>query len=1191
MKHPFFMYLLFLCFALPLSVIAQIDEPSTESTDHFNYEAELAKMVSIPNSPEAEAFAQYGNTSVSLYTGTPNIGVPIYTYSGRELDLPISLSYDASGIKVEQLASQVGLGWNLNAGGRISRVVNGYPDTYISASGNYISMWNDTVRDNMLAYLDESTFFDTEQDVSDYFTFLEHVSSNLYETQPDYFSINAFGISDHIVFDVATREPYALDNPRLKVEFTKPSTNMSPITSWTITAENGMELTFALAERTHSISTDDGSVLYGMIKTYNSSWVLTQVISPNGKDTYNFSYQTAPNYWSQPRTASLVQSYSHNINDYNLGGQTHPAGPGRRVDSQYQIKQTYLTEISHNGKRIVSIDLGSRYDLDVNNAITNIKIYDQDTNNDAADLFKDYQLEHSYFKTSSGINPSNTAESSIRLKLDGLTIYNGSNDEYQQYSFDYASPNSLPSTHSLSQDYMGYFNGANNTNGILYPPIQLGDDFYEGANRTPSFNHTVRGMLTKITYPTGGHTTFDYEPHNVSQTNSANTQNTIIDASVSVTSTMTGSSYPDCGPCCLDKHGFIVPQVDSAVFTVEEDDQYRIQFSHSLPEINSSLVDAYLVKVSETASCASNPDGYGLDEIQGSACGNGLDEEIIWVSGINQPYDSQLFLTQGCYQIIIVRGAHAAGNDPASSTLTLSHTELENNTNSFNVEKAGLRVHTIKDYSDATTLAQEKKYQYTTTIDNVISSGHLTFDPQFIQFTNERIIQPNQVDPLAPFEGGIRIITNVTRVAHSSGGNRPHVAYSKVHEVVYDNAISNGYTTHEFFSAGSNYRSGVFSSGVTPNVNFYSNNFELGKQKSKKYYSDEGAITAMEESSYDDASYYINKGLYIQRDGQYNQTYTVAYQQQGGGHDGDWTYAQLEGFAAPSDDGINFTLNPPDVSHLTNPNFLGTEFAVLQQRFTSMAGKTGYMTNQKSYNGDPTTSVETSTTYSYDPSVNYLLRETVTNDSKGDELKTTYQYPQDVSGSVYTAMVTDNHISSPVRTEVYNNGTKLQTQQMNYIAQGPGYFPEVIQTAKGNNPLEDRMHIRYVNGNTVESFVEGLPTEGERVTSYIWGYDQRYPIAKIENVDYTTIEALPQFGNNFVINTNLSASQEQALRNLPNALVTTYEYIPLVGISSMTDHRGYTMTYEYDEQYRLLQVKDQDGKILNKNQYNYATSN
>ncbi len=33
---------------------------------------ELDKMVNIPNSPEAEAFSQYGNTAVSLYTGTPN---------------------------------------------------------------------------------------------------------------------------------------------------------------------------------------------------------------------------------------------------------------------------------------------------------------------------------------------------------------------------------------------------------------------------------------------------------------------------------------------------------------------------------------------------------------------------------------------------------------------------------------------------------------------------------------------------------------------------------------------------------------------------------------------------------------------------------------------------------------------------------------------------------------------------------------------------------------------------------------------------------------------------------------------------------------------------------------------------------------------------------------------------------------
>ena len=65
---------------------------------------------------------------MSTYTGIPNISVPIYNIKYRDLTLPISLSYHAGGIKIEEEASWVGLGWSLNAGGVISRTIRGKND-------------------------------------------------------------------------------------------------------------------------------------------------------------------------------------------------------------------------------------------------------------------------------------------------------------------------------------------------------------------------------------------------------------------------------------------------------------------------------------------------------------------------------------------------------------------------------------------------------------------------------------------------------------------------------------------------------------------------------------------------------------------------------------------------------------------------------------------------------------------------------------------------------------------------------------------------------------------------------------------------------------------------------------------------------------------------------------------------------
>src|SRR5690348_10556972 len=81
-----------------------------------------------PPSPNVQALQKYGDIPVSAYTGIPTISVPIYTATFRDLSIPLSVSYHASGIKVAEEASQVGLGWALNAGGIVSRNIVGNDD-------------------------------------------------------------------------------------------------------------------------------------------------------------------------------------------------------------------------------------------------------------------------------------------------------------------------------------------------------------------------------------------------------------------------------------------------------------------------------------------------------------------------------------------------------------------------------------------------------------------------------------------------------------------------------------------------------------------------------------------------------------------------------------------------------------------------------------------------------------------------------------------------------------------------------------------------------------------------------------------------------------------------------------------------------------------------------------------------------
>jgi len=80
------------------------------------------------SSPTAASLGKFVDMPVSYHTGIPSINIPIYTVKEGPLELPISISYHASGLKVLESASWVGAGWSLNAGGVVTRTVRGAPD-------------------------------------------------------------------------------------------------------------------------------------------------------------------------------------------------------------------------------------------------------------------------------------------------------------------------------------------------------------------------------------------------------------------------------------------------------------------------------------------------------------------------------------------------------------------------------------------------------------------------------------------------------------------------------------------------------------------------------------------------------------------------------------------------------------------------------------------------------------------------------------------------------------------------------------------------------------------------------------------------------------------------------------------------------------------------------------------------------
>jgi len=78
-----------------------------------------------PSQPEVQSFEPVGTTEmVNMFSGDFNYNIPLLDVDGY----PVNISYH-SGINMEQEASWVGLGWNINPG-EINRTVRGLPDDF-----------------------------------------------------------------------------------------------------------------------------------------------------------------------------------------------------------------------------------------------------------------------------------------------------------------------------------------------------------------------------------------------------------------------------------------------------------------------------------------------------------------------------------------------------------------------------------------------------------------------------------------------------------------------------------------------------------------------------------------------------------------------------------------------------------------------------------------------------------------------------------------------------------------------------------------------------------------------------------------------------------------------------------------------------------------------------------------------------
>jgi len=192
-------------------------------------------------------------------------------------------------------------------------------------------------------------------------------------------------------------------------------------------------------------------------------------------------------------------------------------------------------------------------------------------------------------------------------------------------------------------------------------------------------------------------------------------------------------------------------------------------------------------------------------------------------------------------------------------------------------------------------------------------------------------------------------------------------------------------------------------------------------------------------------------------------------------------------------------------------------------------------------------------------------------------------------------MISSNLVGVPIITSSYRDNELLQQVIAVYDDGFTGNIPRVkqVKTKKtvlgaAENRLEYHKYDTY--GNVLKaSKPEGTPVQ------YVYGYDESLPVAKIEgDVDLavlqSTIDNIKVYSSAASYSeTNLKTNLDYLRNQFSGAMVTTLTHKPGVGVTSVTDPRGNTVTYEYDDMGRLIMVKDKDGNLVSENYYNYRT--
>ena len=1125
--------------------------------------------------PEASAFKKYGEASVNEYTGTADISVPLYTIKCKDIEIPIVLRYDASGIKVEQEASWVGLGWNLTVGGCINYVCAGGHDLY-NAPDISNELWTE--------YLTSKFSFSTNWKAQTrYYSYNPNENSNWMSSLPynsldfvlsytdnigggwgmkeyvdwgygerDFYSVNVMGKSFMFFIDPFTLKVFNIGKAGedFIVEpkyHSAPQTgigNQPDIDEWTITDSDGYVYHFEEGDKFQN-DPQTGAI-------YTSCWYLTKIKSPTGEEA-EFKYN------SLTRPSRMTRFESYRLPVVHGGGQTCCSNVSQSsyncftqsVNSSTYVTSHYLREINTGNQTVTFVTSNSNESS--GRKLDAITVLSNDNTTVRNFVFSYDRFGYSSTGGNYAPAPAET-HSEYRLKLENVKEI-ASRDTLTT-SFSYNST-LLPSKRSCAQDFWGYYNGQNNNvpgRGYSMVPApqkfmsshytQALDNFsINGADRFSHGDFMQAAMLNRVDYPTGGYTTYEYEPNSIHTSDFTLTEQYVqnqYDLSVTARFTCYPNQYYE---------------------LVTDQSEQRKDFTLT----QGITADLYL-------QCSGGSLLYGEDmEIQILKQTNqtySLFEsiQVTFIPHSQEPTHIQsISLPAGNYFLLIIPINNNHGL-PYSINCYLYgwYDQTLTQTDNYTLTCGGLRIKKISNFDHDGVGVNYTTYDYNS---NGLTSGKLLDKMETIDYALCYNLDPVGGSPGTHNVGVYTLGTGHSRMpAFFTSCNPGIVGYSKVTKSKYDAA-------------------GHLEKRV---VTSYRNN-EPQHMYGFDYYTtfDNGQILSQEIHDASDAIASKTVNTYANEMVDYYATNMVT------------NYKCLnQGPGAPA---ASLTLEIYDYPNATptsttNTSYPGPDGVVDVFRYPYILSRVELSrTKTTEYCPDGSAIIKTKD-YLYN-AINHQVSQIDDSTGLPDQvLRTKITYTVDGTDSISTGLRNAHRLNDVVESKnflVENNlekiiSTKHTTYEKTTINDTLRcYLPATLSTTIGSETPETRVFYSYDEMGNVRSV-----TVDSIETVYIWSYNGQYPIAKIEGLTYALVKSAMGAStiSNLLQAAAPSSGQLTSIRNAVKSLgghATTYTYKPLVGIESQTLPNDYTVYYEYDGFGRLARVVDHDGNIISTNSYNY----